>query len=138
MFNETGFNNISNFSGDGSCETSPELRGLISDPMLGPLTDNGGLTPTHLPLPGSPVIDNGFDDTCADFDQPGLARPIDGDGEQGARCDIGAVEAINDLIFKNGFDEFSCNLSLAANEGAFRGCRQYKKQLNNKKPKVGY
>ncbi|MBN2293889.1 MAG: cadherin-like domain-containing protein, partial [Pirellulales bacterium] len=31
------------------------------DPMLGPLQDNGGPTHTHVPLPGSPLIDAGSD-----------------------------------------------------------------------------
>ena len=34
---------------------------IQSDPMLGPLTDNGGVTQTHALLPGSPAIDSGDD-----------------------------------------------------------------------------
>jgi uncharacterized repeat protein (TIGR01451 family) len=69
--------------------------------MLGPLADNGGPTPTHLPLPGSPAIDQGTSDTLLIFglatDQRGSARTVDdlnianaflGDG-----TDIGAVES---------------------------------------------
>jgi CSLREA domain-containing protein len=56
------------------------------DPMLFPLANNGGVTHTHLPAPGSPAIDNGDDAGCPDFDQRGFERP------QGAHCDIGAVE----------------------------------------------
>jgi hypothetical protein len=32
---------------------------INTDPLLGPLQDNGGPTLTHLPLPGSPAIDAG-------------------------------------------------------------------------------
>jgi hypothetical protein len=54
------------------------------DPQLGPLGDNGGATPTYLPLPTSPLIDTAGG--CAGVDQRGVARP------QGAACDRGAVE----------------------------------------------
>ncbi len=64
------------------------------DPALGPLADNGGLTLTHEPLPGSPVIDAGVDADCPATDQRGEARPFDGDGDGEAHCDIGAVEFV--------------------------------------------
>jgi hypothetical protein len=69
------------------------IHGVI-DPKLGPLADNGGLTLTHLPLAGSPVIDAGdpalepgVGDT-PEFDQRGApyARIF------GGRIDIGAYE----------------------------------------------
>ena len=53
-----------------------------SDPLLGPLADNGGETMTHLPQTGSPLIDAGQSEYAAD--QRGLAR-------SGA-ADIGSVE----------------------------------------------
>jgi hypothetical protein len=53
---------------------------------LGPLASNGGPTPTHAPLPGSPAIDRGTG-FCPPVDQRGIPRP------QGRRCDLGAVEA---------------------------------------------
>ncbi len=56
-------------------------------PVLGPLADNGGPTWTHLPLPGSPVIDAGDPSTLHAVDQRGIVRPVNG------RADIGAVEA---------------------------------------------
>ena len=55
------------------------------DPLLGPLGDYGGTTPTHALLPGSPAIDGGGS-TCLATDQRGTPRP------QGAACDIGAFE----------------------------------------------
>ena len=63
--------------------------------LIGPLADNGGPTLTHALLPGSlaidAVVDRGLAGACA-VDQRGLARPIDGDGDGRAGCDVGAVE----------------------------------------------
>jgi CSLREA domain-containing protein len=66
----------------------------VTDPMLGPLADNGGPTQTHALLVGSPAINAGNPGGCTDnngvfltTDQRGAHRPI------GPRCDIGAVEA---------------------------------------------
>jgi CSLREA domain-containing protein len=68
------------------------------DPLLGPLADNGGPTPTRLPAATSPAVDAialGTTSTgvpswalCGGAlqDQRGVARP------QGPACDIGAVE----------------------------------------------
>jgi hypothetical protein len=72
-----------NLSSDTSCglffNTVPNL-------VLGPLTDNGGPTKTHMPLPGSPAIDyvaNGCPPPATD--QRGAPRNVDA-------CDAGAVE----------------------------------------------
>ena len=73
---------------------------LSTDPMLGPLADNGGFSMTYLPMTGSPAIDNGqncvVDLSCAasnppvavTADQRGIARPM------GGTVDIGAVETL--------------------------------------------
>lgn len=64
-----------------------------SDPMLGPLADNGGATDTQLPHADSPLVDGGDPATpgsggaaCAADDQRGYPRPA------GTACDVGAVE----------------------------------------------
>jgi hypothetical protein len=59
---------------------------IIWDALIGPLGSNGGPTPTHALLPGSPAIDAADDAACPATDQRGVARP------QGARCDVGAFE----------------------------------------------
>ena len=64
---------------------------LISDPKLGPLDDNGGLTRTLALLPGSPAINAGDDTSCVATDQRGVTRP------QGVHCDMGAYEANGSL-----------------------------------------
>ncbi len=68
------------------------------DPMLGPLADNGGFSRTHALRPGSPAIDAWYDGfvgsgaTCPKFDQRGVHRPQDGDGDGIGKCDVGALE----------------------------------------------
>ena len=57
-----------------------------TNPLLGPLANNGGPTQTHALLSGSPAIDAGTNIDCPSKDQRGLSRP------QGAYCDIGAYE----------------------------------------------
>ena len=64
-----------------------------ADPNLGPLQDNGGPTWTQMLPSGSPAIDAGANSGCPASDQRGVARPIDGNLDGSAVCDIGAVEA---------------------------------------------
>ncbi|HXT50161.1 MAG TPA: choice-of-anchor Q domain-containing protein, partial [Thermoanaerobaculia bacterium] len=61
------------------------------DPKLAPLAEQGGPTPTHAPLPGSPALEAGGpadEPFCAAFDQRGVRRNAAATG----RCDAGAVE----------------------------------------------
>ncbi|HEX9823395.1 MAG TPA: choice-of-anchor Q domain-containing protein, partial [Actinomycetota bacterium] len=91
----------SNLDSDGSCFDSPEEFGdATADPELGPLADNGGLTETHLPDPGSPVVDGvgPIEGTCPEVDQRGEDRPVDGDGDEDDDCDIGSVELQEDEL----------------------------------------
>ncbi len=73
------------------------------DPGLGALADNGGSTLTHLPMPGSPVIDAGDPEFKPPpfFDQRGTGFPR----IVGKRIDLGAVEAPdNDQLFQDRFE----------------------------------
>ncbi|NOX53028.1 MAG: S8 family serine peptidase, partial [Planctomycetes bacterium] len=59
------------------------------DPQIGPLQDNGGPTPTHALLPGSPALNAGSNVGAPATDQRNVARPQDpSDGT----VDIGAFE----------------------------------------------
>lgn len=77
------------------CPTGASCSDIITtDPFLGALADNGGFTMTHALGETSPAIDAGDPDplSCPEEDQRGIFRPIDGNGSDGARCDIGAYE----------------------------------------------
>lgn len=65
---------------------------INQDPLLGPLADNGGFTLTHALGTDSPAIDAGDPTNCPATDQRGFPRPVDGDGVDGPRCDMGAYE----------------------------------------------
>lgn len=63
--------------------SAPELEDeVVADLLLSELYSFGGPTPTHLPLPGSPLIGHALGD-CETIDQRGEPR---GD------CDSGSVE----------------------------------------------
>lgn len=77
------------------------------DPLLAPLADNGGPTPTRALLPGSPAIEGGDPASCDDaigasltVDQRGRPRPTPSD----TPCDIGAYEDFGDVLFLDGFE----------------------------------
>jgi len=70
------------------------------NPLLGPLTNNGGRSRTHALLAGSPAIDAGNNDQNLTDDQRGDSFPR----VIGAAADIGAVEFDSDVIFRSGFD----------------------------------
>ncbi len=81
-----------NIDTDGTCGLVATGDMPNTDPLLGPLADNGGPTFTRAPMTSSPAIDLGDALACPSTDQRGVARPLDGDGLAGAACDIGAVE----------------------------------------------
>ncbi len=62
------------------------------DPLLAPLQNNGGTTPTLGLLNGSPAIDSGSPADCPPVDERYYLRPTDGNGDGIAACDIGAYE----------------------------------------------
>src|SRR5690606_23504641 len=81
-----------NIDGDDTCNLTAEADQPSTDPLLGPLADNGGPTLTHLPSAGSPAIDRALEGPCPPVDQRGLPRPVDGDGDGTSGCDVGSVE----------------------------------------------
>jgi predicted outer membrane repeat protein len=81
-----------NLSSDSACQFDKTGDLQNTDPLLGPLADNGGPTNTHALGAGSPAIDAGDDSVCGSSDQRGWSRSVDGDGDGSAICDIGAYE----------------------------------------------
>ena len=88
-----------NLDSDGTCGFTSEGDLSNTDPLLGPLQDNGGPTFTHALLAGSPAIDaipegaggGGYNGAPA-TDQRGVSRPQPPGGD----CDIGAYEVAPD------------------------------------------
>ncbi len=97
----SGYNLIGDSAGDSTNTNLANIAYQTSDirdtpPMLGALTiANGGTTPTHALLTGSPAIDKGFS-FGATTDQRGLTRPFDNpsitNATGGDGADIGAFE----------------------------------------------
>ena len=77
----------SNDGGGDNLDTDGTCPGTIitADPVIGPLTNNGGASLTHALLMGSPAIDTASGD-CPEADQRGIPRP------EGSSCDLGAFE----------------------------------------------
>ena len=91
-FQTLGFNLSDNYNGVFA-PTATDIT--TATPRLGPFSLNGGTTPTHALLGGSPAIDAGNRSGVTTdqrgqvrpFDLPGVVNPSGGDGS-----DIGAVE----------------------------------------------
>ena len=82
-----GGNNIDNGTSCGWGSTNGSTSS--TNPLLGPLANNGGATQTMALLPGSPAIDGvtfNAPNGCPSTDQRGWLRPF------GSYCDIGAYE----------------------------------------------
>jgi hypothetical protein len=89
-----------NLSSDDTCSLDGAGDLINTDPNLGTLQNNGGLTDTMALLPGSPAIDAGNPNGCIDVnrhllktDQRGMPRP---DKEDSRGCDMGAYERQQD------------------------------------------
>lgn len=96
-----------------TCGLSAAMDDLpLADPMLGPLADNGGATPTHA-IPGdSPAVDAGDNNSCSLSDQRGRSR-TDGDLDGTITCDTGAYEFIPSLAVNSTADRVDAD----ANDG---------------------
>jgi len=95
VFTSQGYN-LSNDSGAGFLSATGDQ--INTNPMLGPLQNNGGPTFTHALLPGSPAIDKGknFSGSTTDQRGTGFARTVDNpsiaNATGGDGTDIGAFE----------------------------------------------
>jgi Right handed beta helix region len=74
-----------NLSSDGTCGFGAGRDNV--NPQLAALSNTGGYAPTHVPLPGSPAIDDASNTFCPTTDERGVVR-----AGKGAGCDVGAVE----------------------------------------------
>lgn len=116
--------NCSGVISDGGHNLSSDATGNFThagslnntDPLLGPLTDNGGATETMALLAGSPAIDAGDNMPAPPADQRGIPRPF------GAAADIGAYEYATllrisrstsnglDILLRDGIPGQTCRL----------------------------
>ncbi|MEZ5209453.1 MAG: choice-of-anchor Q domain-containing protein, partial [Acidimicrobiales bacterium] len=94
-----------NLASDGSCNLIGVGDQPGTDPLLGPLADNGGPTWTQAPASSSPAVDAipagtvALCDGAVPSDQRGVVRP------QATSCDVGAVEATGGaLVVDDGAD----------------------------------
>lgn len=78
----------------GACFVAPQPHDQITNPLLGPLTNNGGPTKTQAIGPGSPALDAipAGNPNCQPTDQRGVPRP------QGGGCDSGAFEYVPPVV----------------------------------------
>ena len=107
-FVSEGYNLVGAQDGCASSLVGTDQHGNASsplDPQVYPLDGYGGPTRTHALRPGSPAIDLGNPAGCLAWDpvqnmdvlltddQRGFPRPVDGDGDGDAFCDVGSFEA---------------------------------------------
>ncbi|MEP6821844.1 MAG: choice-of-anchor Q domain-containing protein [Chthoniobacterales bacterium] len=121
-----GYNLIGNTT--GTVITGTTTGNILNvNPLLGPLQDNGGPTPTLALLTGSPAIDQGSGFGVTFVDQRGASRPFDfpniANASGGNGSDIGAFEvrpftALSAVSRKiQGAGTFDFNLPLIGSAG---------------------
>lgn len=93
-----------NISDDSTCELLNSLsQTQITDPLLTGFSNDLDYYPGFAPSVNSPALDG--TESCGQNDVMGRTRPLDGDGDGMAFCDIGAIEspANTDVIWADSF-----------------------------------
>lgn len=108
------FNLIRALDPSVSAASLPPDTQIGACPLLAPLHDNGGPTPTMALYTGSPAINTGINSTGLAYDQRGGPMPVPStippppqafDRHSGPASDIGAYEyQYTDMVFSTGFD----------------------------------
>lgn len=80
-----------NVASDSSCAFGVPGGLLIAPLGLSPLLPMGS-SRGHALLPGTPLVDAADASVCLSRDQVGTSRPLDGDADGSAACDVGAIE----------------------------------------------
>lgn len=96
--------NRDNITDDNSCELlSTVTNTIITDPQLTGFSEHPDLFPGFAPTIDSEALD--ATENCADDDLMERTRPLDGDGNGTAYCDIGAIESPTrmDIIWSDAF-----------------------------------
>src|SRR6185437_11681423 len=122
-FRFLGNNLIQNTNGLAGLALSHVIAGV--DPMLGPLADNGGPTPTCAVLPGSPAWNAGaYSEATFSTDQRGYPRI------RGSAPDLGAYElSFNSITVTNTADDGPGTLRQAVSDLAPGGTIQFATNL---------
>jgi uncharacterized repeat protein (TIGR01451 family) len=81
-----------NLDSEASCAFAAPSDQSNATALLGTLGNHGGPTDTIDLLTGSAAIDAADNTVCPATDQRGVVRPVDGNGDASAICDIGAFE----------------------------------------------
>jgi len=111
-----------NLIGDlSNCNFTLSTNDLVGDPLLGPLQDNGGFTPTHAIIDLlSPAVDTAgtvFDQPTpcimGSLDQRDVARPV------GPACDIGAFEFVPINVLQGLIDAALPNTTVIVPDGNY-------------------
>jgi uncharacterized protein (TIGR03437 family) len=113
--------NLTSDNGSGFLTQSTDQ--INTNPLLGALQNNGGLTQTHALLVGSPALDKGSSGNVL-IDQRGLPRPFDIGGiapaTGGDHADIGAVE-MQAIIVTNANESGAGSLRRAVQDAPVNG-----------------
>ncbi|MBU1188323.1 MAG: choice-of-anchor D domain-containing protein [Gammaproteobacteria bacterium] len=92
-----GDNLFGDLTGCGLTPTAADIVIADRDAELQPIRFAGSSLPFIAPFANSPVVDAMLGPDCPPVDAIGTVRPVDGNNDGFADCDIGAIELVPDL-----------------------------------------